>query len=201
MTAKRIIAINATILCLGIGVWMASTWSSMDIGGKFVTFLFLTIGVAVGFVMFILPALGDWVGNLFYSAPEEVKPDKYTEAASKLAQGDYPGAIKSYQAITKEEPEARFPHIEISKIQVDHLHDADAAIGTLQSALDGRDWPENDAAFLMFKLADLYHEQKQDDETCKAYLNRVIESFPETRHSANATHRLHEIDQAGQRHH
>jgi len=201
MNSKRIIAINAAILCLGIGIWMATKWSGMGIGEKFATFLLLTLGAAFGFVLFILPAMGDWIGNLFYSAPEEAKPDKYTEAASKLAQGDYNGAIKAYQSITRDEPEARFPHIEIAKIQVDHLHDPDAAINTVQTALDSRQWPENDAAFLMFRLADLYHEHKQDDETTKAFLNRVIESFPETRHSANARHKLNELEQADQRHH
>lgn len=201
MNAKKIVALNAAILLLGLGVWMASNWSRMDVIARFAAFLLLACGAAIGFAVFVLPAIGDWVGNLFYSAPEEVKPDKYTTAASKLAQGDYAGSIRAYRAIAKEEPDERFAHVEIAKIQLDHLHDADAAIATVQSALDSREWPQNDAAFFMFRLAELYQNEKDDAETAKAYLNRVIERFPETRHSANATHRLHEIDQAAQRHH
>ncbi len=40
-----------------------------------------------------------------------------------------------------------------------------------------------------------------DEETAKGFLNRVMETFPETRHSANARHKLNEIEQAAQRHH
>ena len=200
MTPKRIVALNLAILALGLGIWLLSKWSSMDVIAKFATFLLLTVGVAIFAAIFILPAVGEWIGNLFYSAPEEVEPDKYSEAASKLAQGDHQGAIKTYRAIAKDEPDSRFPHVEIAKIQLEQLHDAYAAIDTIQTALDSKEWPENDAAFFMFKLADLHENQHGDVETAKGFLNRVIESFPETRHSANARHKLNEIEQAAQRH-
>lgn len=201
MTSKKIVALNFTILALGLGVWLLTKWSSMDVIAKFGTSLLLTIGVALFSAMFLLPAVGEWIGNLFYSAPEEVEPDKYGEAASKLAQGDYEGAIKTYRAVAKDDPNTRFPHVEIAKIQVEQLHDAGAAIQTIQTALDSKEWPENDTAFYMFRLAELYQQEFGDEETAKGFLNRVMETFPETRHSANARHKLNEIEQAAQRHH
>ena len=200
MTPKKIVALNCAILALGLGVWLLSKWSSMDVIAKFGTFLLLTIGVAMFAALFVLPAVGEWIGNLFYSAPEEVEPDKYAEAASKVAQGDYDGAIKTYRAISKDEPDSRFPLVEIAKIQLEQLHDPDASITTIQGALDSKEWAENDAAFFMFKLSELYLKEREDVETAKMFLNRVMESFPETRHSANARHKLNEIEQAAQRH-
>ena len=201
MTPKKIVALNFAILALVLSAWLLSKWSSMDVISRFATFLLLTVGVAICFAMLILPAIGEWVGNLFYSAPEEVEQDKFTEAASKLAQGDYEGAIKAYLHISKEEPETRFPHVEIAKIQLEKLDDVDTSITTIQSALDSREWPENDAAYFMFRLSELYQQHKGDDETAKIFLRQVMEAFPETRHSANAHHRLNEIEQATQRHH
>lgn len=201
MTAKKIFALNFAILAVGLGVWLLSKWSGMDVIQRFATTLLLTAGAAIAFAMFVLPSLGEWVGNLFYSAPEEVEQDKYAEAASKLAQGDYNGSIRAYRTIAKNEPDTRFPHVEIAKIQLEHLGDVDAAIVTIQNALDLQDWPENDTAYFMFRLAELYQQHRGDDETAKGILNRVMETFPETRHSANARHRLNEIEQAVHRHH
>ena len=201
MTPKKIVVLNLAILALGFGIWLLSKWSDMDVLQRFVTFVLLTAGAAVVFAVFILPVLGEWIGNLFYNAPEEVEPDKYAEAASKLAQGDYNGAIKSYRAIATSDPDTRFPHVEIAKIQLEQLDDVDTSISTIKGALESKQWPEDDAAYFMFRLAELYEKHKGDEETAKTYLNRVIETFPETRHSANATHRLHEIEQAAQRHH
>ena len=201
MTPKKIVALNFSIVGLGLAVWLLSKWSEMDVIAKFATSLLLTVTVAIFSAMFLLPALGEWIGNLFYSAPEEVEPDKYGEAASKLAQGDYEGAIKTYRAIAKDDPNTRFPHVEIAKIQLEQLHDADAAINTIQAALDSKQWPENDAAFYLFRLAELYHQERGDEGAAKGFLNRVMETFPETRHSANARHKLNEIEQAAQRHH
>ena len=89
MTPKKIVALNSAILTVGLGIWLLSKWSSMDIIAKFGTFILLTAGAAIVAAVFVLPAAGEGVGNLFYSAPEEVEPDKYHDAASKLAQGDY----------------------------------------------------------------------------------------------------------------
>ncbi len=200
MTPKKIVALNFAILTLGLGIWLLSKMSSMNVIEKFATFLLVTVGVAIFAAIFVLPAVGEWIGDLFYSAPEEVEPDKYSEAASKLAQGDHKGAIKTYRAIAKDEPDTRFPHVEIAKIQLEQLHDPDAAIDTIQTALDSREWAENDAAFFMFKLSELHQTERDDVETAKMFLNRVMETFPETRHSANARHKLNEIEQADQRH-
>ena len=73
----------------------------------------------------------------------------------------------------------------------------DAAIETFEDSLENTDWAENDAAAILFRLQQIYLESKQDEEHAKALLQTVIDRFPETRHSANAHHRLNEINKIG----
>ena len=89
--------------------------------------------------------------------------------------------------------ENRFPWVEIAKIQHDNLEDPDAAIATLRDALESHEWKVNDAAFFMFRLAELYEEDKAELTQSIGILHQVVSLFPETRHSANATHRLREL--------
>ena len=115
------------------------------------------------------------------------------DARAFVAQGEYEGAIAAYRAVTLAQPENRFPWVEIAKIQHDNLEDPDASIATLRAALESREWRVNDTAFFMFRLAELYEEVKDDTPQSVSILEQVVELFPETRHSANATHRLREL--------
>ena len=82
--------------------------------------------------------------------------------------------------------------MEIAKIQKDHLHDSQAAIATIRLALESQEWEINDAAYFLFRLAELYDEVEGDRDSAIAIMNQVVEQFPGTRHSANASHKLHE---------
>ena len=84
------------------------------------------------------------------------------------------------------------PYVEIAKIQKVYLEDPLAAIETLREAIEGHEWEENDAAFLMFRLAEIYDEDANDREAAVAIFEQVMEQFPGTRHSANARTKLHE---------
>jgi tetratricopeptide (TPR) repeat protein len=176
---------------------ISSKWNEWEIGTKFVATFFIAIGLGLFVVLVMLPSLADKIGAFFFSAPEQIKPDPLIKAAAKVSQGDYEGAIKAYRAIVSEEPENRFPVFEIAKIQQEYLHDVDAAIETFEDSLENTDWAENDAAAILFRLQQIYLESKQDEEHAKALLQTVIDRFPETRHSANAHHRLNEINKIG----
>jgi TolA-binding protein len=58
--------------------------------------------------------------------------------------------------------------------------------------LESQEWQINDAAYLLFRLAELYEQDRHDRTTAAAIMQQVISEFPETRHSANARHKLHE---------
>ena len=67
------------------------------------------------------------------------------------------------------------------------------AVETLREALESHEWRENDAAFFMFRIADIYENDLDNHDGAIAILKQVLEVLPETRHSANATHKLREF--------
>ncbi len=148
---------------------------------------------AIVFGYFMLPNLVHRFTHMFYGSAEEVEIDPMHDARAFLARGDYEAAIAAYRAVALAQPENRFPWIEIAKIQHDKLEDSDASIKTLRTALESREWRVNDTAFFMFRLAELYEVDKENKPQSVSILEQVVELFPETRHSANATHRLREL--------
>ncbi|MDE0571173.1 MAG: hypothetical protein OSB44_10855 [Verrucomicrobiales bacterium] len=198
MTNKKLILILVSISASVLFAWsISSKWNEWGIGTKFVATFFIAIALGLFTVLVVLPSLADRVGAFFFSAPEQIKPDPLIKAAAKVSQGDYEGAIKAYHAIASEEPENRFPIFEIAKIQQEYLRDVDAAIETFEDSLENNEWAENDAAAIMFRLQQIYLESKQDEKHATVLLQNIIDRFPDTRHSANAHHRLNEINKIG----
>lgn len=165
-------------------------------GTKFIFFILVGVGGGLWAVKVFIPWLGEALGTFFYSSGEEVRLDESMRAAAKVAQGDYEGAIEEYEKLVRERPEDPHPVAEIAKIHSERLHDHATAIEVLSRHLQSRDWPVDDAAFLMFRLADIHTQKLQDYDAARAVLEQVISNFPNTRHSANAHHRLNEVDQA-----
>ena len=67
---------------------------------------------------------------------------------------------------------------------------------TLDQALARGNWRENDEAFFIFRKIDIFENHLQQKEQALACLQDVIERFPQTRHSANAMHKLRELDES-----
>lgn len=155
-------------------------------------------GVYLGvlFVLYILPAITDKATTAVLDSGELVEKDPLHDARAAYARGEYDIAMEVYRKAASNDPYNRLPWVEIAKIQHDNLDDPDAAIATLRSALESHEWPINDAAYFMARLSDLYLEDKEDVEACQTILNQMIEMFPETRHSANARHKLNEIERS-----
>lgn len=154
---------------------------------------FLSAGfLGIFFVVYLLPFFAQRVTHAVYDSAEMVEKDVMHDARSLLAQGDYEGAITAFKAAAAAEPLNRLPWVEIAKIYKDNLVDPAAAIGTIRHALESQAWEINDAAYFLFRLAELYDEVDGNRESAIAIMNQVVEQFPNTRHSANASHRLHE---------
>jgi tetratricopeptide (TPR) repeat protein len=154
---------------------------------------FLTAGlVGIVFVIHVLPAIAQRFTHAVYDSAEMVEKDPMHDARAKVAQGDWEGAIEAFRAAAAAEPLNRLPWVEIAKIQVDQLEEPAAAVQTLRTAIEGQEWEENDAAYLMFRLAEIYDTELSDRNSAATTLQQVMEQFPETRHSANARHKLHE---------
>jgi tetratricopeptide (TPR) repeat protein len=154
---------------------------------------FLTAGlVGIIFVIHVLPAIAHRFTHAVYDSAERVEKDPMHDARAKVAQGDWEGAIEAFRAAAAADPLNRLPYVEISKIQLDQLEDAPAAVNTLRHAIEDQEWQENDAAYLMFRLAEIYETNLGDHNSAATIMQQVIDQFPETRHSANARHKLRE---------
>jgi tetratricopeptide (TPR) repeat protein len=154
---------------------------------------FLSTGyVGILVVTYVLPVLANKLTHAVYDSGELLATDPMREAHALLAQGEYAAAVEAFRAAAASDAGNRLPWIEMAKIQREHLKDSREAIATLREALENHEWAENDAGFMLFRLAELYLEDLGDEDAAVAMMHQVIEQFPETRHSANARHRLHE---------
>ncbi|MEN9974361.1 MAG: hypothetical protein RLZZ282_367 [Verrucomicrobiota bacterium] len=153
----------------------------------------VTAGViGVFFVLHILPNCVQRVTHAIYDSSEMVDRDFMHDARSLMAQGDYQGAIEAFREAAKADPLNRLPWVEIAKIYKSHLGDPGSAVKTIRLALESQEWEVNDAAYFLFRLAELYDEVEGNRPAAVAIMQQVIDQFPMTRHSANANHKLHD---------
>ena len=116
----------------------------------------------------------------------------FREARTLFAKGDYEGAIAAFRTAAAEDPSNRLPWTEIARIQAWQLDEPAEAASTLQQALSAWDWPADDRAFLLFRLAEIQNEEMDGRGQAVATLQQVIREFPQSRHAMNAGHRLKE---------
>lgn len=154
---------------------------------------FLSAGaVGIFFVFEILPSIAHRFTHAVYDSAEMVESDPMHDARSLFAQGEYASAIEAFREASEADPMNRLPWVEIAKIQRDNMEDPVAAVATLRDALESREWGVNDAAYFMFRLAELYNEDLENRDVAVQILQQVCEELPDTRHAANARHKLHE---------
>ena len=154
---------------------------------------FLSAGlVGIFFVLEVLPAFAHRVTHAVYDSAEMMEHDVMHDARSLLAQGEYESAIQAFRQAAAADPLNRLPWVEIAKIYKTNLGDPASAIQTIRHALESQEWEVSDAAYFLVRLAELYNEVEGDRATAVAIMEQVIQEFPGTRHSANATHRLHD---------
>lgn len=147
------------------------------------------------FVVYILPIISDAVARLIYSAPNG-KPDQVDsmhDARSLMEQGDFEGAVKELRRVVMVESDNRMAWLQLAKIQAEQLGDADAAVDSLREGLEQRDWPVDDAAFIMFRISEIHLEKRADRGAAVMILQQICELFPDSRHAANAVHQLREL--------
>jgi tetratricopeptide (TPR) repeat protein len=192
---------------LVVVVLVASIWhynqvidedGNKPLGVLFVLFILLAFTVGFVVISYALPWFGDKLGEVIYHGEGEVAEDPKAPAHALVAQGDYEGAIALLRDLAKKLPDDRTVVVEIAKLYKENLNLPEAAISTYEQALASPDseWDDEDRAFFMFRLVEFYAGTKGDYEHAKHLLQTVIERFPGSRHSANATHKLREVEEA-----
>jgi len=195
MNTTLIIRICLVTLALLVIALICTFFKEAGDGTKLV--MVIALGLAGGLlaVKYVIPMLGDAMSEAVFSSGEQMEQDEMTKAAAKIAQGDYQGAIAHYEKMLEDKPDDPFPVAEIAKVHAERLRNPQAALKALEEHLQSKDWPVDDAAFIMFRIADVHLTHRHDYDAARDMLEQVISNFPNTRHSANAHHRMSEIEQ------
>ena len=119
-------------------------------------------------------------------------PPTHEAALAALAQNDPAAAIDEYRKVLESDPDDALAYGEMSRVACEHLGDAPAAVATLRQALD-REWPQDEAAFLCMRLADIYWEFLRNHSCACALLIQIEDTMPDTPQAQNARKRLDEI--------
>lgn len=188
-----VVGLFALAVLYVMGRWGSPEWEANPMY-PLISIILLAIVGGVFFVTVILPKLGDAVGTVMYSSGEEIQQDEGMKAAALMAKGDYLGAVAQFEKLAERKPEDPYPVSEIAKLYAEKLGDPGKALELLQQHLESREWTEDNAAFLMFRLVDV-HTSRKDYDSSKDILEQVAGNFPGTRHSANARHRINELEQ------
>ena len=195
MNTTLIIRICVVTLALLVIALIWSFFKEAGDGTKLVMVIVLGLTGGLLAVKYVIPMLGDAMSEAVFSSGEQVEQDEMTKAAAKIAQGDYKGAIEHYEKMLEDKPDDPFPVAEIAKVYAERLRNPQAALKALEEHQQSKDRPEDDAAFIMFRIADVHLTHRHDYETARDMLEQIISNFPNTRHSANAHHRMSEIEQ------
>ena len=157
--------------------------------------LYSLTGILGAFFFFkvVIPALGESITTAMVESGEKPDEPPMVRIRALIAQGEYATAVDDLRVIASENPGEKIPWMERSKLQQEHLHDLDGAIATLENALSAHEWEEEDGAFFLFRMVEL-NEEKGDTEGAISVLERIIESYPQTRYSANANHKKRELE-------
>ena len=153
------------------------------------------VGLVTGGVLVVmfLPVVGDWVGNFFFNPNERAEKPPHADALAAIARGDYEQAVAEYRKCIERDENDTHALSEMVHLYCDKLGDPVSAESLLEEAL-AKDWAHDDAAFLSNRLAEVYWKYQHDARRSRELLLQVIETFPNTKHSANAQHRLQEIE-------
>jgi hypothetical protein len=150
--------------------------------------------VAVMVTTLVIPAVGARIGSYFFNPNEQIEHDPHADAIAKLAQGDPEGAIEDYNAILAKDPTDTLALSEIARICCRDLGDTARAATVIERALE-EEWPHEQGSFLANRLADIYLLQS-DPIRARHILVEIAQNLEGTKYSANALHRLHEIDRS-----
>jgi len=142
----------------------------------------------------LLPLLGEFAGSFLFTPKEKVERSPHADALSKLAAGDFQGAIDEYKNVVDDDPKDMHAVSEVVRLYCEKLGTPEPAEDFLVEVLSMSDREPQEQAFLSQRLVDVCWNYQRDVNRSRAILIKIAEDMPETREAANAMHRLQEIE-------
>ena len=159
-------------------------------------FMGLAVVTAVVTAVVMLPLLGEFAGSFIFTPNQKIERSPHADALSKLATGDFQGAIDEYKSVFEDNPEDTHAASEIVRLYCEKLNEPEPASDFLVEALSYPDRTPEQTAFLSQRQVDVCWNYQHDGIRARAILIKIAEDMPETREAANAMHRLQEIERA-----
>lgn len=159
----------------------------------FPVFIITAIYVGSMFVKYVLPNLVFKATNSILGSNAEIEHNPLHDARAASARGDYEESLGIYQSIAAENPDDPQVWLSQAMIQQKNLENPPAAIKTLRKAISSYEWPDDEKAFFMSRIAGIQIDDLANHEEASITLQDIIDTFPKTRHSVNATHKLDDL--------
>lgn len=151
--------------------------------------LLLAILTGIVLVLAFLPALGEAAGNFFFHPNEKLGPSPHDQAQAALARGDAEAALKIYRAALIDNRRDLVATLEVARLLCVHRAAPQAAREFLETALRG-DWPPDDFARLILRLAEICAWHLDDLPRARELWQNLIIAYPGTPHADEARQHL-----------
>ena len=173
------------------GAWdLGAAMEILGIALVFGAVLFLLIGIP------LLQQLGEKTTHLFMPTDENfpVVP-QYSVAEARVKEGKYQEAVEEYRKVIVEHPDDVYPHIRISELAVEHMHDLKLAETELLAG-QAKAVQEDAVALIAHKLADLYQHQFHDPQRGLDVLLGVHGKLTNAKHVKRTGERIESMQQS-----
>ena len=167
-------------------------------GGEAVLYLggAIVLSVATGIVIVtaFLPAVGEIIGNFFFSPNTQLDRTAQDKAREALERGDSEKALRYFHDALAAEPGDILSISEIARLLCEHRHDPAAAREFLEETMRQRDWTSDDLAFLLLRLAWVCAHDAHDPARAREVWQGIVLAYPGTRFAEQAVEEIAALD-------
>lgn len=141
------------------------------------------------FRYWILPGWSEKVAERLYAGSYLPEEDALAQLADRIEREKDAALIPQLVCIVHAQAWRLRGWLELARLQQDILHDAPAALSTLEEAMHSVREPE-DVALLMCRAAQLCEKSLQDDTAARSWWKRAAEKYPDTVYGRRAAARV-----------
>jgi len=175
---------------------LEQTEESANILSQFLLVLVLGLGLGFCFLLFVLPRLGDIIGNFFFLPNHKAPLENSTlqEIEDLIEEENHHDALAlCLKTAAEKNPETLLSSIKsAAKICTAHLNDPQSGIDILDQWTQEKKLSIEERGKLRFRIAEIYLTELKDKKQARQQWQTITEEQPEGRQHANAQHLLRE---------